>query len=418
MKRKKRWRFLARILGILAAGAAFAQNPGDFKTSTLAARDGSGALIITGYTGPAEAELVIPAAINGIPVRGISDNAFFWRYLPYLSVSAPVASITIPAGVTSIGDGAFAGCWPLAAIKVAEGNTAYRSVDGVLFNKEGTALIRYPPGKPGQSYAIPNGVTRIGKEAFTACKNLIRVTIPPSVITIGDFAFAGSAALRTVSGGDGLRSIGNGAFAHCENLAGISLGDGPRSIGKWAFADCGALKSINLGEGVTRIGDFAFERCGALRSIAIPASVTSIQGNAFDQCASLREIRVAEENTAYRSVDGVLFNKAGTALIRYPPGRPDPAYTLPSGVQEIGGGAFSRTAALRRVTTSAGLRSIGFDAFADCESLAGVSIRAGYAVIMDGAFSGCAALTNVRLSRKTRLGKDAFPSGLRLSYID
>jgi hypothetical protein len=56
-------------------------------------------------------------------------------------------------------------------------NNVFASVGGVLFNKDGTLLIRCPPGKTG-SYTVPSSVTSIGEEAFVYCAGLSSVTIP------------------------------------------------------------------------------------------------------------------------------------------------------------------------------------------------------------------------------------------------
>ena len=108
-----------------------------------------------------------------------------------------LTSITIPDSVTSIGDLAFQDCTDLTSINVASGNNYYSDNNGVLFNKEKTALIRYPEGKSQTSYTIPNSVTRIGYYAFEDCTGLTSITIPNSVISIGDLAFYDCTSLRT-----------------------------------------------------------------------------------------------------------------------------------------------------------------------------------------------------------------------------
>ena len=47
-------------------------------------------------------------------------------------------------------------------------NKYFSSVDGVLFNKDKTALICYPDGKEDKSYTVPNTVTNILDRAFYA----------------------------------------------------------------------------------------------------------------------------------------------------------------------------------------------------------------------------------------------------------
>ena len=116
----------------------------------------------------------------GNSVTSIGNEAFSGCY--------GLTSVTIGNSVTSIGDQAFYWCTGLTSINVAANNPNYCSVDGVLFNKEKTALIQYPARKSG-AYTIPSSVTTIGKLAFHNCTGLKSVTIPSSVTSIGEYAF-------------------------------------------------------------------------------------------------------------------------------------------------------------------------------------------------------------------------------------
>lgn len=96
-----------------------------------------------------------------------------------------LTSVTIPASVIDINSAAFSDCNSLENIAVDGKNIYYISVDGVLFNKNRTTLVAYPSGKKGTAYTIPKGVTSIGANAFSYCRNLIDVTIPENVTSIG-----------------------------------------------------------------------------------------------------------------------------------------------------------------------------------------------------------------------------------------
>ena len=126
-------------------------------------------------------------------------------------------------------------------------------------------------------------------------------------------------------------------------------------------------------EGVTSIGSWAFGGCAALERVEIPSSVTSIKGDAFNDSMVLEKIEVSAANTAYISIDGVLFNKARTELIQYPAGKKATTYTIPSSVTSIGEYAFNSCAALESVVIPEGVTSIGDDVFYGCTAIESIT---------------------------------------------
>jgi hypothetical protein len=168
-----------------------------------------------------------------------------------------LTGITIPNSVTSIGMDAFFYGTSLATITVDAANTAYSSQDGVLYNKDKTTLIRYPEGKTGDSFTIPNSVTSIGVDAFSRT-SLTSVTIPNSVT-----------------------SIGEGAFDHCDSLTSVSIPNSVTSIGNWAFNRT-SLTSITIPNNVTSIGDYAFYYCDSLTSVTFATGSNITDANFGD----------------------------------------------------------------------------------------------------------------------------------------
>ena len=278
----------------------------------------------------------------------------------YAFFGCGLTNVTIPAGVISIGEAAFLYCNFLPAITVDPANPAYASVAGVLFNKSQTELVEYPDGNLETSYAISNSVTSIGDTAFEYC-NLISVTIPTSVTNIGNYS----------------------------------------------FEDCSFLTGVILPDSVTSIGDEAFALCNGLTGIVIPASVTSVGEVPFANCLNMTAITVAAGNPDYSSVNGVLYNEAGTLLVEYPSGLTG-SFTIPEGVGDVGSQAFGESE-ITSVVIPASVTNIEFSGFFDCVDLGSVTMTDGLAAIGVGAFEDCADLTNVVLPASlTSIGFSAF----------
>ena len=136
--------------------------------------------------------------------------------------------------MTEIGQSAFASCANMTKILVAEGNPAYASVDGVLYQADMTVLLQCPAGKTG-GMAIPSGVTVIGEFAFDFCTKLTSVTIPDEVTDIGDYAFIRCRGLERAVIGTGVTRIGAFVFSGCAGLSEIRFKGSAPEIGTYAF---------------------------------------------------------------------------------------------------------------------------------------------------------------------------------------
>lgn len=156
-----------------------------------------------------------------------------------------LTGMAIPENVIRIGNCAFQTCIGLTNISVADGNSAYCSENGILYNKEKTEIICFPKNKSDNSFEIPNGITTISDGAFERCWNLTNVTIPNGVKTIGDDAFNYCRALTSITIPDGVTSIGNYTFFNCSSLTSVTIPNSVTSIGEYAFNKCNKLKNVN-----------------------------------------------------------------------------------------------------------------------------------------------------------------------------
>lgn len=206
-----------------------------------------------GYNDSLDETLSIQPSIGGIGVTEISNHAF----------SGVCKKINIPSSVITITNLSFINN-NLISINVDAESSNFKSIDGVLFSKDGKKLISYPISKSA-SYTIPDGVETIDNDAFNSSK-LSSVTIPASVRTINQGAFQYTG--KTATGGF---------------VVTISSGSKLETIGGSVFQETG-LSFINLPEGLKTIGEKAFNDCPNLTSITIPYTLTAIASNAFANC--------------------------------------------------------------------------------------------------------------------------------------
>lgn len=325
---------------------------------------GSGALIIPEEWGKEGTD-----DPNKVPVTSISSNVFYDAGNP-TSIKIPKTVVTIPNSMFHQYTNNY--CSNLTSIEVDENNPNYSSVDGVLFNKDKSILIKYPSNKAEATYTIPDTVKSIDANAFYRCRNLTSVILQ-----------------------NGLTDIGNQAFYECYKLTSISFPETLVTIGSSVFYDCRSLTNIVIPSSVTSIGSSAFYGCSGLINIVISSSVTSIGSQAFYNCSKLVDINVDANNTNYSSVDGVLFDKNETTLIVYPIGKTELNYIIPNNVINIASHAFAYCTNLTSIQIPEGLTSIGSYAFAYCTNLISANIPSSVTTIGSYAFVGCSKLQTI-----------------------
>ena len=340
-------------------------------------------------------------------VKYIEDFAFYscWK----------LKAITIPASVVSIdGTSVFVNCYELTSINVSEGNTSYRSIDGVLFSNDAKSLISCPNGYQGE-YTIPDGVEiicdyafegtgitkivfsdtvrSIGKYAFYRCDGLSEVIIGDNVVSIGDSAFYYSYNLKTVYLPASLSVIGNNPFTKCEALSSIIVDEeNPHYVSIDSIVYSRDMTSIVLvppnflgefvcPEGVVSIEGALFQECYGLSSVVLPGSVKTIKERAFDSCTNLTSIALSE---GLEIIEANAFSSCGIIEC-----------VVPDSVKSIGSWAFASDKKLTRITLGRGLTHIGYGAFSRCTCLESILIPKGVVEIGNFAFAACSSLTAI-----------------------
>ena len=226
-------------------------------------------------------------------VTEISDDAF--------QDCVKLTSITIPATVTKFHGWAFLNCTSLQQIIVNPNNPEFDSRDDC------NAIIQTADNKVVvgcETTVIPNGITRIGTNAFWGRWGMKSMTIPETVKEIGEGAFAFCISLRNANLPSSIEKIEGGAFAfcdlrsvtlpatltdlepeafrNCENLESVVIPDNLEEIPDSCFKYCKKLESIDL-KNVKKIGGGAFASTG-LTSLVLPASVKEVCHEAFGWC--------------------------------------------------------------------------------------------------------------------------------------
>ena len=410
--------------------------------------------------------IVIPDSVTTI-----GDNSF--------KDCTELETVTIGKGCTSVTASAFTADFNLVKFDVSEDNESYTSVDGVLYNKEKTAVVCYPKSLSGE-YVIPDTVTSIEKAAFENCNKLTKVTIGSGVETVNPYAFNKCNSLATVvfknsdtvnkkicerafyycgsltevDFGNAVTSIGDYAFTVCSkikslefpdsltsigqfafspytdgtggtykesNLESVKFGTGLKTIGNYAFYDDRKISKLEFTDKLTSIGSYAFYNCGNLQSIAIPDNVTKIDNNTFENCSSLKSVSIGKSCT---TISATAFNNA-TALEKITVSAYNEKYS------SVDGALLNKekTSIILYPKSKSGefvipdtVTSIADRAFSSCSNLTKITIGANVESVGDYAFNECNVLTEVVFKdstiKKKVIGDYAFYNCQALSNVD
>ena len=199
-----------------------------------------------------------------------------------------LTSVNIPATVTEIGNHTFAGCSGLKTLALP--NADIKLGAGAFYNSANLTSV-----------FIPERVTRFAEYVFGTCPQLTSAGPVGSgcaieygwMDRIPDYAFNQNSDLTSVIIRDGITEIGKNAFSSDGKLTTISIPNSVSVIDQAAFFATG-LTSVTIPEGVTLISGAVFEGCQSLRSVSIPSSVNKIQYAAFNGCNSLEEIIIPD----------------------------------------------------------------------------------------------------------------------------
>ena len=322
------------------------------------------------------------------------EDGWFYNKDKTTIICAPLTlegEYTIPTGINTVGQYAFAGCNGLTSIDFGNVTTimsyAFRDCSALpssliippsvtsagqdIFRDSGVKKVAYPKG----IYIYLGCNWQIGYDPYDVLfedggiYNKDKTSIIYAPLTLeGDYTIPG-----------GIDSVGEGAFAGCSGLTSIDFGN-VTIINEDAFAGCSGLTSIDFGN-VTTIKEDAFDDCSGLTSLILPPSVKAAA--AFLGCTGL--VKSAYPNNIANPFNNrgvaVAYNPEGAiiengwifgpehASILFAPYTLEGEYTVPAGVTTIGYNAFSSCRGLTSVIISPSVKSIGKDAFSSCTGL-------------------------------------------------
>ena len=259
--------------------------------------------------------------------------------------------------------------------------------------------------------------------------NMVDVILPSEhnglpVTQIGYGAFRNSQILRSIIIPGSITTIASNAFFDCNNIISIDIPDSVEYILGEPFRSCNSLEAINVDannpnynsvdgilytkdmrgllfyppgkecsefiipEGVSDIYKFAFSHCINLESIVIASTVSRIPYDAIMFCDNFKGVKVSEHNRTYDSIDGNLYSKDKSALLRLYYAGKDNSFDIPNGVVTIADYAMYLCERLTTISIPNTVSSIG--KFAFCQAgIKSVILPSSITYIGQKAFFGC-----------------------------
>lgn len=288
-------------------------------------------------------------------------------------------TITLPSYISEISSGVFTGCTNLEGVKVSPDNPNYADLNGVLFDKNYTELLFYSAAMPAE-YELPETVTTIGASVFAGNKNLRKITIGKNVASIGAYAFSKCINLSQVvfkEGGTEPLMFGRNVFEYCDSLTEFTFPDRAAATSSYMFAWAEGLERVTLGADTKTLASYTFWYCLSLTTVnvsgqeavegvaVIPEGATEIASNLFGYTA-IRRVSIPNTVTA-------IGNSAFTNCFDLE------ELVLPAGLETIGSYVFEKTS-IKQITVPATVTAIGNGAFRYNDKLKKVTFEEGCSV--------------------------------------
>lgn len=241
-------------------------------------------------------------------------------------------------------------CNSMTALNFAEDNPLYKSIDGLVYSKDGKTMVFAPRGSV--DIKVAEGTEKIGPYACFICFKLEKVQLPSTLKVVGNTAFHYCEGITEMNLPEGLERIEHSAFFGVENWAFDKIPASVTYIGPYAFVEC-ASETIDIPENITELPTYCFWGYEeTLRHIYFPDQLKVIGDSAFSWAKNVKNL------------------------------------ILPQSIKSIGNEALGTNYTETFITVPYGCETIG-NAFKGCKNLEGVYIPSTVTALGDNPFSGC-----------------------------
>ncbi len=394
MKKLTKFLYLMAVLVLLVAAitiTAAADETDGIDVTNFVYTQHSDGLYITGYEGDLPEILTFPSEINGKEVVGIAEFNVDGAGVKEINIPDSITAITygalaydwdnleivnIGAGMLQLKSYHFSFCKNLKAVNISESNTYLCSIDGVVYDKQKTALVFLPEGKTSVT-TIPNTVSDLSALAFNISENIALEANNPNFVMENNVVY-NYAKTRIIH----CNPVYSGEYVAPDTVT---------SVASTAFAGCKDLTAMTMPEGVTEIAYMQFANCTGLQSLTIPSTVEAIDVLAFSGCGSIPTVNVASiESWCNMRHDSII---KGYDL--YVDGVKQTTLNIPATISVIDSKTFAYCYATGVVFPSNPL-TIYYRAFAN-SGLTSVTVPSNVVYLSDRVFADCANLETVNM---------------------
>ena len=210
--------------------------------------------------------------------------------------------------------------------------------------------------------------------------------------------------------------VGAYMFSKAKSLISLVLPSTILKIESYSMQNCDNLATITIPELCKEVESSAIYSCKNLSSIQIGKSLEKFESMNGNFCPVLKVITVDENNANFTSVNGVLYSKRMDILYKYPSGKTESSFEIPSSVKIVDDYAFSSTS-LEQITMPDGLEVINSSSFSGCKSLLSIEIPQSVKEIGMFAFENCAKISSVVIPDQIKT-LDSFAFGYCVNLRD